>query len=137
MNDLAHEMKNWRHDIHRNPELGFNELRTADKVASCLQEFGIETHVGIGGTGVVGVLRCGSSRKTIGLRADMDALPIQEMGESAHKSLNDGVFHGCGHDGHTAMLLGAAKRFQLKADLTALFILFFSLQKKMAAVPLL
>ncbi|HPF47769.1 MAG: amidohydrolase [Alphaproteobacteria bacterium] len=124
MNDLAHEMKNWRHDIHRNPELGFNELRTADKVASCLQEFGIETHVGIGGTGVVGVLRCGSSRKTIGLRADMDALPIQEMGESAHKSLNDGVFHGCGHDGHTAMLLGAAKRLSTEGgfDGTVYFI---------------
>ncbi|MCP5381211.1 MAG: amidohydrolase [Kordiimonadaceae bacterium] len=110
MNDLVHEMKNWRHDIHRNPELGFNELRTADKVSSYLKGFGIETHVGIGKTGVVGVLKNGSSNNSIGLRADMDALPIQEMGESDHKSLNGGVFHGCGHDGHTAMLLGAAKR---------------------------
>ncbi|MEZ5759471.1 MAG: M20 aminoacylase family protein [Emcibacteraceae bacterium] len=124
MNDLAHEMKNWRHDIHRNPELGFNELRTADKVASRLKEFGIETHVGIGRTGVVGVLKSGSSNNSIGLRADMDALPIQEMGECDHKSLNDGVFHGCGHDGHTAMLLGAAKQLATEGgfDGTVFFI---------------
>jgi hippurate hydrolase len=100
----------WRRDIHRHPELGFGEERTAEMVAKRLRGFGIETHTGIGGTGVVGVLKRGSSERAIGLRADIDALPIQEANEFEHRSVNDGKFHGCGHDGHTAMLLAAAER---------------------------
>jgi amidohydrolase len=100
---------NWRRDIHRHPELGFQESRTAGVIADLLRGFGIETHAGIGGTGVVGVLRSGSSERAIGLRADIDALPIQEANSFEHRSLHDSQFHGCGHDGHTAMLLAAAE----------------------------
>jgi hippurate hydrolase len=106
---LAEEMTAWRRDIHAHPELGFQEQRTAQLVAERLQAFGIEVHRGIGKTGVVGVLRAGSSKKSVGLRADMDALPIQEQNSFAHKSTNIGTMHACGHDGHTTMLLGAAK----------------------------
>lgn len=124
MINLQSEMQAWRRDIHKHPELGFREERTAAKVADLLTEFGLEVHTGIGETGVVGVLRRGSSNKTIGLRADMDALPIQEANDFPHRSVNDKVFHGCGHDGHTAMLLGAAKRLVAdgKFDGTAYFI---------------
>ncbi|MFA7667562.1 MAG: M20 aminoacylase family protein [Burkholderiaceae bacterium] len=103
------EFTQWRRDIHAHPELGFAETRTADLVASRLESFGIEVHRGIGRTGVVGVLRNGSSTRSIGLRADMDALPIQEANSFAHRSRHDGRMHACGHDGHTAMLLGAAR----------------------------
>lgn len=106
---LHDAMTAWRRDIHRHPELGFREVRTADKVAALLEEFGLEVHRGIGGTGIVGVLRRGRGNRAIGLRADMDALPIGEANDFSHRSINDGVFHGCGHDGHTAMLLGGAK----------------------------
>jgi len=106
---LNEEMTAWRRDIHAHPELGFEERRTADLVAVRLAEFGIEVHRGIGRTGVVGVLRAGSSSRSVGLRADMDALPIQEANRFAHRSENDGRMHACGHDGHTTMLLGAAK----------------------------
>ena len=106
----AEQAKGWRRDIHQHPELGFCETRTAEKVAALLSDFGIEVHVGIGVTGIVGSLRKGNGERAIGLRADMDALPIQEANTFAHRSVNDGVFHGCGHDGHTAMLLLAAKR---------------------------
>ena len=102
-------MRLWRRDIHAHPELGFEEQRTADLVAAQLQSFGIEVHRGIGKTGVVGVLKAGSSRRSIGLRADMDALPIQEANQFEHRSRHEGRMHACGHDGHTAMLLGAAK----------------------------
>jgi len=104
------EMTGWRRDIHAHPELGFEEHRTADLVAGLLEEFGIEVHRGIGGTGVVGALRVGDGRRSLGLRADMDALPIQEANRFGHRSHHDGKMHACGHDGHTAMLLGAAKR---------------------------
>lgn len=107
--NLQEDMTHWRHDIHRHPELGFREIRTSDKVAILLEEFGLDVHRGIGQTGIVGVLRRGDGNNAIGLRADMDALPIQEANDFEHKSTNDGVFHGCGHDGHVAMLLGAAK----------------------------
>ena len=107
--DLHAEMTDWRRDIHAHPELGFEESRTADLVAMKLGAFGIEVHRGIGRTGVVGVLRAGSSPRTIGLRADMDALPILEANTFGHASRNAGRMHACGHDGHTAMLLGAAK----------------------------
>jgi amidohydrolase len=106
---LAQEMTAWRRDIHANPELGFQEKRTAGIVASELKKFGIEVHEGVGKTGVVGVLRSGNSSRTVGLRADMDALPIIEANTFAHKSTKNGVMHACGHDGHTTMLLGAAK----------------------------
>lgn len=99
----------WRRDIHRHPELGFGEVRTADVVAKRLETFGIETHTGIGKTGVVGVLKRGDSERSVGLRADIDALPIQEMNDFGHRSVHDSRFHGCGHDGHTAMLLAAAE----------------------------
>lgn len=98
-----------RREIHADPELGFEEHRTAARIAAELERLGIETHRNIGGTGVVGVLRHGVSPRSIGLRADMDALPMQEQTGLAHASRNTGVFHGCGHDGHVAMLLGAAR----------------------------
>ncbi|MEO7854249.1 MAG: M20/M25/M40 family metallo-hydrolase, partial [Rubrivivax sp.] len=104
---LHAEMTHWRQDIHAHPELGFEENRTAELVARQLESFGIEVHRGIGKTGVVGVLRAGSGGRTVGLRADMDALPIKEANSFTHRSQHAGVMHACGHDGHTAMLLGA------------------------------
>ena len=98
-----------RRDIHAHPELGFAEHRTAAIVADSLREIGLEVHTGIGGTGVVGVLRSGGSDRSLALRADMDALPIREDTGLAYASQTPGVFHGCGHDGHVAMLLGAAR----------------------------
>ena len=108
--ELQEEMRAWRRDIHAHPELGFQEQRTSELVASSLERCGIEVHRGIGRTGVVGVLRSGSSTRSVGLRADMDALPIQEANRFAHRSRHEGRMHACGHDGHTAMLLGAAKQ---------------------------
>lgn len=104
----------WRRDFHEHPELGYQETRTAKLVAERLESFGLEVHRGLGGTGVVGTLQgaqtgSGGPARTIGMRADMDALPMQELGDRPHKSKIDGAFHGCGHDGHTTMLLGAAK----------------------------
>lgn len=98
-----------RRDIHAHPELAFNEARTADIVARELEAYGLDVHRGLAGTGVVGVLRKGSSTRSIGLRADMDALPLQEKNEFAHRSRHEGQMHACGHDGHTAILLGAAR----------------------------
>jgi amidohydrolase len=106
---LSDEMTRWRRDIHAHPELGFEETRTSELVAKRLAEFGIEVHRGIGKTGVVGVLRSGSSKRSVGLRADMDCLPIQEANTFAHRSTSPGKMHACGHDGHTTMLLGAAR----------------------------
>ena len=121
---LQASMMEWRHDIHRYPELGFEESKTAAKVAELLSEWGIETHEGIGGTGVVGVLRRGDSNRTIGLRADMDALLIAEQNTFEHCSKIPGKMHACGHDGHTAMLLGAANHLVTKGEFdgTAVFI---------------
>lgn len=99
----------WRHAIHANPELGFQERQTAAFVAEKLRSFGLEVHEGIGGTGVVGVLRSGAGNRSIGLRAELDALPITERSGKPYASKAPGVMHACGHDGHTAMLLGAAK----------------------------
>ena len=106
---VQEEMTLWRRDIHAHPELGFEENRTSNLVAEKLRGFGLEVHRGIGKTGVVGVLRAGSAGRSVGLRADMDALPIHEANTFAHRSTNDGRMHACGHDGHTTMLLGAAK----------------------------
>ena len=98
-----------RRDIHAHPELAFNETRTADIVAAELARYGVEVHRGLAKTGVVGVIRSGSSNRMIGLRADMDALPLKEMNEFPHRSKHEGCMHACGHDGHTTMLLGAAR----------------------------
>ena len=103
------ELAELRRDIHAHPETAFREERTAGIVARELERFGIEVHTGIAKTGVVGKLAAGSSPRAIGLRADMDALPIQEANQFAHRSRNDGRMHACGHDGHTTMLLGAAQ----------------------------
>jgi amidohydrolase len=103
------DMKAWRRDIHAHPETAFEEHRTSDIVASKLAEFGIDVHRGLAGTGVVGTLKVGSGARAIGLRADMDALHIHERGTVPHRSTVDGKMHACGHDGHTTMLLGAAK----------------------------
>lgn len=103
------ELTLWRRDIHAHPELGFEENRTADLVAEKLSSFGIDVYRGLGKTGVVGTLRVGNNQTAIGLRADMDALPITEMNSFDHKSVFDGKMHACGHDGHTTMLLGAAR----------------------------
>ena len=103
------ELTATRRDIHANPELGLQEHRTADIVAQKLEEWGIEVHRGVGGTGVVGVLRSGNGHQSIGLRADMDALPIEEATNLPYASQNHGTMHACGHDGHTTILLGAAR----------------------------
>ncbi|GAA2843510.1 hippurate hydrolase [Aminobacter aminovorans] len=106
---LVAEMTVWRRDLHAHPEFGFEEKRTSAFVATQLRAFGLEVVEGIGGTGVVGTLRRGSGNRSIALRADMDALRIAEQASHDHPSQNPGVMHACGHDGHTAMLLGAAK----------------------------
>jgi hippurate hydrolase len=98
-----------RRDIHAHPELGLETHRTADIVARLLQSWGIEVHRMVNGAGVVGVLRSGNGPRSIGLRADMDALPINEQTAAAYKSRSPNVMHACGHDGHTTMLLGAAR----------------------------
>jgi hippurate hydrolase len=98
-----------RRDIHRHPELAFEEHRTSDLVATKLESWGYTVHRGLGLTGVVGTLKRGHSRRSLGLRADMDALPIQETTGAEWRSVNPGLMHACGHDGHTAMLLAAAK----------------------------
>ena len=113
----AEQMKVWRHAIHRNPELGFEEHATSALVAEQLRAWGYEVHTGIAITGVVGVLRVGDrSGPRIGLRADMDAIPVQEMTGLPWASVNPGKMHGCGHDGHTAMLLGAARALASRAS---------------------
>ncbi|KGD90676.1 peptidase M20 [Achromobacter sp. RTa] len=105
--ELLRKMRDWRRDIHAHPETAFCEFRTSDLVARELAEVGAVVHRGLGGTGVVGTLARGDG-PVIGLRADMDALDMQELGEATHRSTIAGKMHGCGHDGHTAMLLGAA-----------------------------
>ena len=102
------EMTIWRRGIHQHPELAFEETRTSDFVAEKLKEFGLEIHQGLAKTGVVGTIRNGEG-PSIGLRADLDALPLEEKNTFEHASVNPGKMHACGHDGHTAMLLGAAK----------------------------
>ncbi|MFN4166844.1 MAG: amidohydrolase, partial [Pannonibacter phragmitetus] len=110
--DLADEIASWRRDFHENPEIMYETVRTAAKVADLLRSFGLDEVVtGIGRTGVVGVIRGknGGAGRVIGLRADMDALPIAEMTGLPYASKTPGKMHACGHDGHTSMLLGAAK----------------------------
>ena len=107
--ELAVQMGDVRRDLHRHPELAYDEKRTASVVAKLLRDWGIEVHEGIGKTGVVGVIAGRNGSRAIGLRADMDALPIHETSGAPHASVNAGVAHSCGHDGHMAMLLCAAR----------------------------
>ncbi len=125
MNDLLNEMQIWRRDFHAHPELGFNEKRTASRVVELLESFGIEVHREVGRTGVVGVLQKGNGTWSIGLRADMDALPIDELNEFDYASRNGGVMHACGHDGHTSMLLGAAKMLAQDGDFNGRAVFLF------------
>jgi len=106
---LHNQLIDWRQDLHMNPQIGFEEEYASKKVAFLLKEFGLDVHKNIAKTGVVGVLKKGSSNKSIGIRADMDALPIQETNTFDYKSKIKNRMHACGHDGHTTMLLGAAK----------------------------
>lgn len=105
-----------RRDFHKYPELGFKEHRTAKVIAEKLQSYGIEVKTEVGKTGIVGDLYGKEGGKTIALRADMDALPVQETGDISYKSKNEGIMHACGHDGHMAMLLGAAKILSQNKD---------------------
>lgn len=116
-----------RRDIHAHPELAFEESRTADIVASALESYGVEVHRGLAGTGVVGVIKgkLGNSGRMIGLRADMDALPMPEMNEFPHRSRHQGKMHACGHDGHTAMLLGAARYLSENRNFDGTAVLIF------------
>ena len=124
--DSSHAtMRDWRHDIHRHPELAFEEHRTAARVAELLTRFGLEVYTSIGNTGVVGVLKKGNSDRAIGLRADMDALKIQEQNSFEHRSQIDGKMHACGHDGHTAMLLGAAQHLAAEGDFDGSVVFIF------------
>ena len=114
-----------RRQIHANPELCFKEVQTADLVAAKLTEWGIPIHRGMGTTGVVGIVKNGSSSRAIGLRADMDALPMQEFNTFAHASKNAGKMHACGHDGHVAMLLAAAQHFATQRNFDGTVYLIF------------
>ena len=107
--NLHNQLVDWRQDLHMNPQISFEEVYASNKVITLLKEFGIEVHQNIAKTGVVGVLKKGSSNKSIGIRADMDALPINEINTFSYKSTIENRMHACGHDGHTTMLLGAAK----------------------------
>ena len=121
---LHNQLTEWRQDLHMNPQIGFEEEYASKKVAFLLKDFGLEVHKNIAKTGVVGVLKKGSSNKSIGIRADMDALPIQETNTFNYKSKTESRMHACGHDGHTTMLLGAAKHLAEHGnfDGTAYFI---------------
>jgi len=114
-----------RRDIHRHPELAFEEHRTSELVAAKLEAWGYQVHRGLGGTGVVGTLKRGTSTRSLGLRADMDALPIQEASGAEWSSTKPGLMHACGHDGHTAMLLAAAHELALNSDFDGILHLIF------------
>ncbi|HKT95280.1 MAG TPA: M20 aminoacylase family protein [Paraburkholderia sp.] len=119
------EIQGLRRTIHAHPELRYEETQTAELVASKLAEWGIEVHRGLGKTGVVGMLKRGNSTRAVGLRADMDALPIQELNTFDHRSRNDGKMHACGHDGHTAMLLGAAQHLAQHGQFDGTIVFIF------------
>ena len=114
-----------RRDIHAHPELCFQEKRTSDVIATQLTDWGIPIHRGMGTTGIVAILKNGTSDRAVGLRADMDALPITEHNEFAHKSTSPGKMHACGHDGHTAMLLAAAKHMSKHRNFDGTVYLIF------------
>ncbi|WP_254431873.1 M20 aminoacylase family protein [Azonexus fungiphilus] len=119
------ELTALRRDIHAHPELAFDEKRTSDIVARELERYGLQVHRGLARTGVVGVLKAGSSPRMIGLRADMDALPLAELNEFPHHSKHPGKMHACGHDGHTAMLLGAARYLAENPDFDGSVVFIF------------
>ena len=121
---IEKEMIAWRHHFHQHPEFGFEEVKTVEMIAKKITSFGIEVHRNIGKTGVVGILKSGNSDRSIGLRADMDALKIEELNELEYVSKYKGLMHACGHDGHTTMLLGAASELakQRNFDGTVYFI---------------
>jgi hippurate hydrolase len=126
----APQIRALRRDIHAHPELRFAERRTSDLVAASLAGWGIEVHRGLGGTGVVGLIHgrrapAGRPARRIGLRADMDALPVEEANRFAHRSTHPGCMHACGHDGHTAMLLGAAQHLARAPDFCGTVVLIF------------
>ena len=122
MNLKPENLAEIRRDFHRFPELGFQEKRTKEKIASYLKELGLDVHHGVG---IVGVLRAGEGNKVIGLRADMDALPIHETNTHDYISKNTGVMHACGHDGHMAMLLGAAHKLSTNANFSGTIVFIF------------
>lgn len=119
------EISALRREIHAHPELRYDEHRTAELIAGKLTEWGIEVHRGLGKTGVVGVVKNGTSRRAIGLRADMDALPMTELNRFAHASRIAGRMHACGHDGHTAMLLAAARHLSKHRNFDGTVFLVF------------
>ena len=122
---LAPSIASLRREIHAHPELCFQEVRTADLVANKLTEWGLPIHRGLGTTGVVGIVKSGTSSRAIGLRADMDALPMQEFNTFDHASKHAGKMHACGHDGHTAMLLAAAQHFSKNRNFDGTVYLIF------------
>ncbi|KQV90522.1 amidohydrolase [Massilia sp. Root351] len=119
------ELQQIRRDLHAHPELCYEEVRTSDVVAAKLTEWGIPVVRGLGLTGVVGIIKSGTSERAIGLRADMDALPMQEINTFAHASKHEGKMHACGHDGHTSMLLGAARHLAQHRDFDGTVYLIF------------
>ncbi|HEY1392335.1 MAG TPA: M20 aminoacylase family protein [Methylibium sp.] len=121
----AQSIKAVRRDIHAHPELCFEEVRTSDLIAKQLTDWGIPVHRGLGKTGVVGIIKNGSSSRAVGLRADIDALPMTEHNHFAHASQHPGKMHACGHDGHTAMLLAAAKHFSRHRNFDGTVYLIF------------
>ncbi|MGO4839112.1 amidohydrolase, partial [Rhizobiaceae sp. 2RAB30] len=122
---FADDLTAIRRDFHEHPELGFEEHRTSQRVAEMLESWGVTVARGIGGTGVVGVIEGARPGRSIGLRADMDALPMDELTNLPYASKNPGVFHGCGHDGHTTMLLGAARYLAGNRNFSGRAVLIF------------
>jgi hippurate hydrolase len=125
LQDLTSDMRGWRHHLHAHPETAFEEHQTSKLVAELLTSFGIEVHTGIARTGVVGVIHGKAAGPWLGLRADMDALDVPEANDFAHRSQHPGKMHACGHDGHTAMLLGAAKYLAAKRDFAGTVAVIF------------
>ena len=120
------DLQAWRHDFHRHPETAFEEHRTSARVAELLKSWGMEVHEGLGGTGVVGVLKGAlGTGPAIGLRADMDALHVTELNDVPHASTHPGRMHACGHDGHTTMLLGAARHLAMSPDFHGSVVFIF------------
>jgi hippurate hydrolase len=125
--DSKDELEAIFRDLHAHPEIGFTEVRTSGIVAEALRSYGVdEVHTGLGKTGVVGLIQGkGQGNRRVGLRADMDALPIHEATGLAYASQNDGVMHACGHDSHTTMLLGAAKHLAATRDFDGTAVIVF------------
>jgi hippurate hydrolase len=123
--ELIQKMRQWRHHLHAYPETAFNEVKTSAYIADLLRSFGVEVHTGLAGTGVVGVIHGKQPGLWIGLRADIDALDVQEVNDFEYCSQHPGKMHACGHDGHTAMLLGAASRLAATRDFSGTVALIF------------